>query len=55
MGDSGASCHIVHSDKGMYDVKSIKEKITIGNGQYIEALKIEKKRGKTKLNDVGQL
>jgi hypothetical protein len=51
IGDSRASCHMVHSDEGMYDVKSIKEKITIGNGQYIEALKIGKKKGMIKLND----
>jgi hypothetical protein len=51
IGDSGASCHMVHSDEGMYDVKQIKEKITIGNGQYIEALKIGKKKGMIKLND----
>jgi hypothetical protein len=25
IGDSGASCHMVHSDEGMYDVKAIKE------------------------------
>ena len=35
IGDTGASCHMVHSDKGMFNVKDIKEKITIGNGQYI--------------------
>jgi hypothetical protein len=51
IGDSGASCHMVHSDEGMYDVKPIKEKITIGNGQYIEALKSGKKRGMIKLDD----
>jgi hypothetical protein len=51
IGDSGASCHMVHSDEGMYDIKSIKEKITIGNGQYIEALKIGKKKGMIKLDD----
>jgi hypothetical protein len=51
IGDSGASCHMVHSDEGMGDVKSIKEKITIGNGQYIKALKIGKKKGVIKLDD----
>jgi hypothetical protein len=51
IGNSGASCHMVHSDEGMYDVKPIKEKITIGNGQYIKALKIGKKRGMIKLDD----
>jgi hypothetical protein len=51
IGDSGASCHMVHTDEGMYDDKSIKEKITIGNGQYIEALKIGKKKGMIKLDD----
>jgi hypothetical protein len=51
IGDSGASCHMVHLDEGMYDVKTIKERITIGNGQYIEALKIGKKKGMIKLDD----
>ena len=51
IGDSGASCHMVHSDEGMYDVKTIKERITIGNGNYIEAFKIGKKRGMIKLED----
>jgi hypothetical protein len=51
IGDSGASCHMVHSDEGMYDVKPINEKITIGNGQYIKALKIGKKKGMIKLDD----
>jgi hypothetical protein len=51
IGNSGTSCHMVHSDEGMYDVKSIKEKITIGNGQNIEALKIGKKKGMIKLDD----
>ena len=51
IGDSGASCHMVHSDKGMYDATTIKEKITIGNGQSIEALKIGKKRGMIKNDD----
>ena len=43
IGDTGASCHMVHSNEGMYDVKNIKERITIGNGNHIMALKLERK------------
>jgi hypothetical protein len=51
IGHSGALCHMAHSDKGMYNIKNIKERITIGNGQYIEALTIGKKQGMIKLDN----
>jgi hypothetical protein len=52
IGNSGASCHMVHLSEGMYNIKNIKERITIGNGQYIKALKIgKKKQGMIKLDD----
>jgi hypothetical protein len=51
IGNSGASCHMVHSDEGMYDIKNIRERITIGNGPCIKALKIGKKQGMIKLDD----
>ena len=43
--DSGASCHMTHSDKGMFDFKKVKDKITVGNGEAIYAEKIGKLRG----------
>ena len=42
--DSGASCHMIHSDKGMFDTKNIKDEITIGNGASVLATKIGKLR-----------
>ena len=40
--DSGASCHMVHTDTGMFDTRDIKEEITVGNGNVIYAMKIGK-------------
>ena len=37
--DSGASCHMVHSIEGMFDVEDIAEEITVGNGNTIYAMK----------------
>jgi hypothetical protein len=42
-GDSGASCHMVHSDEGMYDVKSIKEKITLEMGNTLKHSRLERR------------
>ena len=44
IGDSGASCHMVHSDEGMFDCEVINENITIGNSQTMVAKKIGKKK-----------
>jgi hypothetical protein len=38
--DSGAYEHNCKSDKGLFDVKDINEKITIGNGQIMKANKV---------------
>jgi len=38
--DSGASCHLVGSDKGMYNCKSINDEVIVGNGKGIQATKI---------------
>ena len=40
LGDSGASCHMVHSEDGMTDVKETKSKVTIRNGHTIPATMI---------------
>jgi len=42
--DSGASTHMVHTDKGMFDCKAVNETIVIGNGKGIKAEKIGKLR-----------
>jgi hypothetical protein len=44
IGDSGASCHMVSDDTNMFDTKTIKEFITIGNGETVKATKVGKKR-----------
>ena len=46
IGDTGASCHMTHSDVGMFDCKEINETVTIGNGNEIKAIKTGKKRVK---------
>ena len=51
IGDSGASCHMTNSDEGMFDFKEIHEKIVVGNGQFIIAQKLGKKRGTVQLAD----
>ena len=43
--DSGASCHMVHSEDGLFDAVPINGRITIGNGQSIAAVKQGKFRG----------
>ena len=40
IGDTGASCHMTHSDDGLFNVKEIKEPITVGNGQTMTATKL---------------
>jgi hypothetical protein len=42
IGDTGASCHMVHSANLLIDATDINEKITIGNGKYITATEIGK-------------
>ena len=42
IGDSGASCHTTHDETGMFEVKSIQDEITIGNGKPLMATKIRK-------------
>jgi hypothetical protein len=39
--DSGACGHYFKSDKGLFDVKDINEKITVGNGESMKAIKVE--------------
>jgi hypothetical protein len=38
--DSGACGHYCKSDKGLFDVKDINEKITVGNGESMKAIKV---------------
>ena len=47
--DSGASCHMVHSDQGMFDTQEIDDEITVGNGNIIRATKIGKWKGILKM------
>jgi hypothetical protein len=37
---SGACGNFCKSDKGLFDVKDINEKITVGNGQSMKAIKV---------------
>ena len=41
IGDSGTSCHQYNSDQGLFDVKVVSERITVGNGKTMEAKMIE--------------
>jgi len=43
--DSGASCHMINNDTGMYDVQIINESVTVGNGQSATALKVGSWKG----------
>jgi hypothetical protein len=38
--DSGACGHYCKSDKGLFNVKDINEKITVGNGESMKAIKV---------------
>jgi hypothetical protein len=38
--DSGAFRHYYKSDKGLFDAKDINEKITVGNGESMKAIKV---------------
>jgi hypothetical protein len=38
--DSGACGHDCKSDKGLFHVKDINEKITVGNGESMKAIKV---------------
>ena len=40
IGDTGATSHMVNSDKGMTDVKIINEHIKMGNGKFMTATKM---------------
>ena len=51
IGDSGASCHMTHSDEGLFNSKDINEPITVGNGQVVMATKIGDKRMSLKQKD----
>ena len=44
IGDTGASCHMVHSDDGLFNAREINEPVTFGNGQTVMAVKIGDKR-----------
>jgi hypothetical protein len=39
--DSGACGHYCKSDNGLFDVKDINEKITVGNGESMKAIKVK--------------
>jgi hypothetical protein len=54
IGDSGASCHFINTDKGMFNFKHIYDKIGVGNGNVAIAskegsvkLKVYQKNGET--------
>ena len=49
--DTGASCHMTHTDKGMFEWEPINEKITLGNGAQIVATKQGKKAVTLKQQD----
>jgi hypothetical protein len=38
--DSGACGHYCKSDKGLFDIKDINEKMTVGNGESMKAIKV---------------
>ena len=44
LNDSGTSCHLTNSLEGMFDVRKIHSSIKVGNGQYVKASLIGKKR-----------
>jgi len=46
IGDSDASCHMTNDDTGMFEVKTIQDKITIWNGKPMMTMKV----GKLKLD-----
>ncbi len=49
--DSGASCNMIGTLKGMTDLIKIDESITVGNGQKIKATKMSTMNGSVKLPD----
>ena len=40
IGDNGSLCHWYNSDEGLFDTNAISEKVTVGNGKTMEAIKI---------------
>jgi hypothetical protein len=42
--DSGASCHYYKSDQGLFDVRDVSERITVGSGKTMKATKIGRLR-----------
>jgi len=40
LADSGASCHLTHTDEGMYNVRHINSSIKVGSGKLLIATKI---------------
>ena len=40
--DSGAPCHMTNDETSMFEVKTIQDEITIGNGKPLMATKIGK-------------
>ena len=40
LADSGASAHMTHTDTGMFNIKMIESKVTIGNGKSLTAVKM---------------
>jgi hypothetical protein len=43
-GDSGALCHYLNEDEGLYNYTTISEEITVGNGNVMIAKKVGKLR-----------
>jgi hypothetical protein len=44
LADTGASCHMTYDKKGMFDCRTIKSMIKLGDGKILVATKIGKKR-----------
>jgi hypothetical protein len=44
LGDSGASCHMTHSDEGFTNWRNISSEVQLGNGEILKATKIGDKK-----------
>jgi hypothetical protein len=44
LGDSGASCHMTHSDEGFINWRTISSEVQLGNGEILKATKIGDKK-----------
>jgi hypothetical protein len=41
IGGSGASCHYCNNDLGLFGVRDVSKRITVGNGKTMETKKLE--------------